>query len=190
MIEERKTDTTIFLMPVLDINRSKMELHKFMDSFLDDVSRDVHHEDSIYILFKPDNLEEFEEFLEQEKERYKEIVDDYDYIGGYVIVVYKFPKEFLPDMQLILEGKYSKTSNKFKNKFLQVIRIVDESGQRNEHPSLQWMIFKKADAIRESWAQDFEIYLDGESEVWSRPDMEREVLDIDKIRKKEEVNVQ
>lgn len=190
IIDDRKTDTTIFLVPVLGIERNKLDNHNFIDGFLDDVSRMVHHMNSIYILFKPNNMEEFQEFLEMEKERYPDIVDDYDYSGGYVVVVYKFPKDLLPDMQLILEGKYSQTSMDFKKRFAQVKKIVTESGLRRDAPSLQWMVFKKASAVREEWERVLDIRMEEEAEVWGMPDMAREILDMDLIRKKEDKHVQ
>jgi hypothetical protein len=39
--------------------------------------------------FKPDNLEKFKEILEGEYERTKDIIEDYDYADGFVVVVYK-----------------------------------------------------------------------------------------------------
>jgi hypothetical protein len=185
MIIDRKTDTTIFLLPVLGISRDKLEDNNFMDSFLDDVTKDAHYKECIYILFKPTDMAAFQDFLDTEKERYPEIIDDYDYAGGYVVVVYRFPEELVADMQLVLQGKYSETSMDFKKKFLQVRQIVTESGLRRDIPSLQWMVFKKAAVVREQWEKALDIVLDEDGEVWGVPDMKREVLDIEEIRKKE-----
>lgn len=185
IIEDRKTDTTIFLMPVLGINKDKMEEHIFIDAFLDDISKEPHYENSIYILFKPSDVDQFQEWLEVEKERYPEIVDDYDYAGGYVVIVYKFPAELVPDMQLVLEGKYSLTSMNFKKRFSQVKKIITESGLRRDAPSLQWMVFKKASSVREEWEKELDITLSPDDEVWGKPNMEREVLDIEQLKEKD-----
>lgn len=185
MIDDRKTDTTIFLMPVLGIDREKLDAHNFIDGFLDDVGRMVHHLNCIYILFRPDDVEKFEDFLEQEKERYPDIIDDYDYSGKYIVVVYKFPKNLLPDMNLILEGKYSETSLEFKKRFSQVKKIINDAGLRRDIPSLQWMVFKKSAAIREEWEKELDIVLNENDEVWGKPDMSKQILDIEEIMKKE-----
>jgi hypothetical protein len=189
MIKDRKTDTTIFLMPVLGIDRNKLEQHNFIDAFLDDVSKQPHYDNCIYILFKPENLEYFQEFLELEKERYNEIVDDYDYSGGYVVVVYKFPEEFTEDMQLVLNGKYSQTSEAFKSKFLKIKKIVTESGLRQDLISLQWLVFRKSNDIVQSWEEEYGITIEEGQEVWGIPDMDREILDIEKIRNNEQGNI-
>lgn len=185
MIDDRKTDTTIFLLPVLGIEREKLDSHEFIDSFLDDVSKQTHHINCIYILFRPPDISAFQYFLEEERERYKNIVDDYDYSGGYVVMVYKFPKELLGDMDLVLKGLYSQTSMEFKKKFAQVKKIVTDSGLKRDLPSLQWMVFKKAAAIREDWERVLDIKMDESDEVWGKPDMSKQLLDIEEIKKKE-----
>lgn len=187
MIENRKTDTTIFLMPVLGIDRNKLEEHNFIDAFLDDISKQIHYLNCIYILFKPESLEDFQNFLELEKERYPEILDDYDYSGGYVVVVYKFPDKFTGDMQLILNGKYSETSEAFKEKFLKVKKIITESGLHRDLVSLQWLVFKKSNDIVQSWKEEYDIDIEENQEVWGIPDMNREILDIEKIKQEKDV---
>lgn len=187
MTDDRKTDTTIFLMPVLGIDRDKLDVHNFIDAFLDDIGRQVHHMNCIYILFHPDDMEEFQYFVESEKERGNDIVDDYDYAGGYVVVVYRFPREFLMDMELILDGRYSETSMEFKKKFLQVKKIVTDTGLRRDIPSLQWLVFKKSDDVRMSWLEDFNVEIGEDQEVWGKPNMAREILDIEQIKNKEHV---
>lgn len=188
LTDDRKTDTTYFLMPVLGIKREYQDLHNFIDSFLDDIGKQQHYINCIYILYRPTDMDSFQDFLEIEKERYQDVIDDYDYAGGYVVVVYKFPKELIPDMNLILNGKYSETSLEFRKKFAQVKRVVAENGLRKDLPSFQWLVFKKSNDVRDSWAEEFGIIIEEGQEVWGVPDMNKQILDIEEIRKREETN--
>jgi hypothetical protein len=60
----------------------------------EDVSHDSVYEDCVYLLFKPHDMDLFRDFIDSEYERTDNIVEDYDYEGGYVVVVYKLDENF------------------------------------------------------------------------------------------------
>lgn len=170
--KDRKNCTTIFLLPGIGHHRQELLQYGFISAYLDDIEHEVHHEDCIYTLFKPDNMILFQEFLKVEY-RSSPVVEDYDYEGGYIVVVYKFPDKFMTEYNLCLEGKYSKFSSEYKKLFPD--KIKTEKGMTN---SLQHRIFNRTEDIKKYWEKKIGEKLPADMELWSSPDMSKEVLDI------------
>ena len=138
-----KTITSIFMVPTLKIPKEQLLKNNFINGYIKDLNRDVQYENAVYLLFKPKNLDKFREFLDEEYERTKSIIEDYDYPNGYVVVVYKLDESLFEDFKLIREGKYSKTSEDFKKLFPKYISVENERGKFKDHLSLQYRIFNK-----------------------------------------------
>lgn len=163
-----------FLLPLLKIGREKLMENGFIDSFLDDVNRERMEEGCfLYLLFQPSNLMRFGEFLEEQRKA-NNVVDDYDYENGFVVVVYKLDDRWVDDYQLFYEGKYSKFSDEFKNMFPKR-EIITVNGRRRDEITLQWSVFKKSKILIEQWKEEIDIDLSGE-ELWNKPDTSREIL--------------
>ena len=105
----RKTITTIFMVPTLKVPTNFLKDNGIINGYIKDVDRDAEYQNCIYLLFKPDDMDKFRNFLDSELERTNDIVEDYDYDGGYVVVVYKLNPKFEKDFVIVKEGKYSKT---------------------------------------------------------------------------------
>ena len=115
-MEIKKNITSIFMVPTLKVPKDALRGNGFINAYVKDARREDHYDECIYLLFKPENLDKFREFLDNEYERTKAVIEDYDYEDGYVVVVYQLNKEYIKDFQLIREGKYSKTSPSFQKK--------------------------------------------------------------------------
>ena len=87
-MELKKTITSIFMVPTLKIDRDKLKENGYLNGYMSDVRRDVQYKDAVYLLFQPSNLDRFREFLINESERTRQLIDDYDYEDGFVVVVY------------------------------------------------------------------------------------------------------
>ena len=177
----KKTITTIFVVPTLRINRDALKNHNFINGYTKDVRKDVQYENAVYLLFRPKKLEQFKYFLDEEYERTDQIVDDYDYEDGFVVLVYKLDESFKHDYALIKRGKYSHTSDKFKNIFPEKVPIV-KNGTKKEEPSLQYRIFIKSEDLREYWENKLAVDFKEDMEVWDGWNEENEVMDLDKIK--------
>ena len=103
----RKNITSIFMVPTLKIGKKKLNSNGFVNAYIKDSRRDVQYDECIYLLFHPEKLDAFREFLDEEYERTKSIVDEYDYENGFVVVVYKLDEQFKEDFQLIFNHHYS-----------------------------------------------------------------------------------
>lgn len=185
-MEIKKNITTIFMVPTLKVPKDALKSNGFMNAYIKDADRDDDYKDAIYLLFKPNDLDKFREFLEDEYERTKSIIEDYDYEDGYVVVVYQLNEKFKKDFELIKRGRYSKTSEDFQKLFPKTVTIYKHGLARDEI-SLQYRIFNRADDLIEFWEKklgvNLEIIAGGEFEVWEGWDDAREILQIDKIKK-------
>jgi hypothetical protein len=177
----KKTITSIFIVPTLKINRDKLRGNGFVNGYVSDCQREDQYEDCVYVVFKPDDIDKFRDFLQDEYERTLSIIEDYDYEDGIVVVVYQMNKEFQKDIELIKQGKYSKTSKSFQEIFPRIMKIKIEGMHRDEI-SLQYRIFNKTADMREYWENKIGVMLDDDMEVWTGWVEKNESLDIQKLK--------
>lgn len=170
----KKTCSTIFLLPAIGLYRKDILKYGFLSAYLKDKNREISYDKAIYLLYKPPAMDRFQEFLRKEYARTPLLIEDYDYVGGYVVSVYQFPEEFMEEYKLFLQGKYSKFRRQYRRLFPDY--IVTAEGEREV--SLQYHIFNKTSAIREYWESKVDQILDEDAEMWSKPDMTSEILDI------------
>jgi hypothetical protein len=183
-MELKKTITSIFMVPTLKINKDDFKNNGFLNGYLRDKRRHTQYKNAVYLLFKPDDFDVFREFLEREYERTKNVLDDYDYEDGFVIIVYKLDKKWSDDFLLIREGKYSQTSKQFQEVFPKVIKIMKKGLHRDEI-SLQHRIFKKTSDLKEYWENRLDMEFTEDMELWEGFDERLEILDLDKIKEEQ-----
>ena len=177
------TITSIFMVPTLKIDREELKTNGFINGYIRDAGKDVQYKNAVYLLFHPDNLDKFREFLDKEYERTKAVVDDYDYKDGYVVVVYELPSKFKRDFKLIMESMYSQTSKEFQALFPKIIKIK-KNGLHRDEISLQFRVFNKTADLIKFWEEKLGVEFDEDQEVWHAFDLEDETLDITKIKRK------
>jgi len=175
-MELKKTVSSTFFVPLLKIGKDNLVKAGYVNAYIRDDGRDVEYQECVYLLFKPENLIDFKQFLEDEYERTKNIIDDYDYGGGFVVLVYKLNPKFKKDLDLIREGKYSKTSKNFQSEYSKTIRISDGAHSWKEEVSIQFRIFNKTKDLREFWERELEVTFSDDQEVWYAFDEEKETL--------------
>src|SRR5690606_38338771 len=113
-----------FMVKPLNLGSETLNKIGFINAFIKELDYDCVYEDCVYLLFKPSDMDIFREFLTNEYDERGCVVDDYDYDGGYVVVVYKLDPKFKEDYDLIRQGLYSKTSIEFQNLFPKVMKVV------------------------------------------------------------------
>lgn len=176
--------TTMFLLAGIGLGRRNILKYGFISAFIDDKDHDPHYEDSIYVLFKPQEIEGFSQFMVMEIAK-PIFIEDYDYEGGYVVLVYKFPNEYLQEYKLFKDGKYSKFRKKYISLFPETIQF-EENGATITEYSLHFHIFNKTEAIKKLWERRLgdDIFSE-DMEMWSSPYLVpgKEILDIEYIKK-------
>jgi hypothetical protein len=181
-MEVKKTITSIFMVPTLGIQRDTLKGNGFINGYSKDGHRDVQYENAIYLLFKPDDLDKFRTFLDDEYERTKAVIDDYDYENGFVVVVYQLSDKFSRDFGFVRKGMYSKTTPEFQKMFPKVVKIK-YNGLNKEEISLQYRVFNKTEDLRKYWEDKFDMEFDEDWEVWDGFELDKETLHLDKIKK-------
>lgn len=173
------------MVPTLKVPKDALRSNGFINAYIKDNRREDQYKESVYLLFKPTDLDKFREFLDSEYERTKAVIEDYDYEDGYVVVVYQLNDKYKKDFNLIRQGKYSKTSVDFQKMFPKVVKIVKNSLHRDEI-SLQYRIFNKAEDLVSFWEEklgiDFKSIVGEDYEVWEGWNEEKEILELDKIK--------
>lgn len=205
------TDTSRFLLPALKLTQNELLKFGFIDCFLVDKHKTFINEKDIhlYLLFKPNTdkqqVIQLGGFLAREKEsqytrlttkieelteqdpKHNILLDEYDYEGGYIVLVLKFPEKFRSDYELFKIGKYSKFSDTFKDIFpphKKVTLINQTTGKEEiiEGNGLAYMIVTKNKKAKAYAEKKWGISIDEDNEYWRLPNIEkRETLDIEKI---------
>ena len=65
----KKTITSIFIVPTLSIPKEKLADNGYINGYIKDGKREIQYENAVYLLFKPENLDKFRDFLDDEYER-------------------------------------------------------------------------------------------------------------------------
>jgi hypothetical protein len=173
------------MVPTLNFPKDILKQNGFINGYVKDSGNEAQYDNSVYILFKPTDIDKFRKFLDDEYERTKNIIEDYDYEDGYVVVVYQLDDKYEKDYDLVRQGKYSKTSLDFQKLFPKFVTIVKE-GSKKEEMSLQTRVFKKTEDLVEFWEEKLGVNLKemfGEDyEVWDGWDESKEILEINKIK--------
>ena len=181
MSEIKKNITSIFMVPTLFIGRDNLIDNGFVNGYVCDLQKEFNYEDCVYVLFRPKDIMRFREFLQVEYDRTESIVEDYDYEGGYVVVVYKLKTKFKKDFDLIKQGKYSKTSQEFKDLFPKTITIMKGLLRRDEI-SLQYRVFYKTEDLKKYWEDKLGVDFTDDMELWQGFNEEHESLNLKTLK--------
>jgi hypothetical protein len=169
------------MVPTLGIDKDLLKDNGFINGYCRDGNRDIQYEGSVYVLFKPKSLDKFREFLDDEYERTKSIIDDYDYESGYIVVVYELNSKFKKDFGLVREGLYSRTSEQFQAVFPKIVKIK-RGGLHKDEISLQYRIFNKTEDLKKYWEDKLGVEFDEDWEVWDGFQIENETLNLNKLK--------
>jgi len=185
MKKGRLTNTTLFLVPVLGLDVDGLVVnHGFINGYMEDKEQDTSSPCPVFLLFRPDDLIEFQKFVDQEYKRTDNLVLDYDYDGGFVVLLYEFSEKFHKDYRRFIKGKYSKFSLAFTARLPAYEKNPD--GSISSEISLQRNIVLKIPDFVALLEEDFETEIPGE--CWSIPDKTTETLDIEKVSRKLKIN--
>jgi len=157
-----------------DIGCELRRKYGFINAFIGDTQHVNGLECPIYLLFRPPLSLVFQKFLEKEYETGM-LIEDYSYEGGYTVLLYEYPKEFQHDYQLVREGKYSKTSDIYKEVF--------PDKDPTDEPTIQHLVLHKDIRLKTYREDTLGITLSEEDELWSVFNEEEETLNIDKYKK-------
>ena len=171
------------MVPTLGIPKGALRLLGFINAYQQDMDRDMDYGEGkvIYLLFKPDDLEYFREFMDAEYDRTSNLIEDYDYPKGYVVLIYKLSNKWSRDFKLVKQGKYSKTSPSFQKLFPKVIKIM-KRGLHKDEISLQYRVFNRTPDLIEFWEKKLGMEWTDDMEVWNGWEESKEILNMMEIK--------
>jgi hypothetical protein len=161
---------------MFNIGRAKLDKHGFVNSYLFNGEEEVQIKNSLNLLFCPPDIEKFNDFIFQEKEKGAPIIDEKDYLGNNIIIVYKLPDKFQSDYDLLWEGKYSQMSEEFKKTIPGVVKYTDSRGYPVTNRTMQHMVFDRYAPLRKYWEEAFNQEMTEEQELWTIPTVESETF--------------
>lgn len=173
------TSTSLFIAPLL--GKKIVPLDEFVNAYIKDEVRGIDYNRGIYVLFKVSEKDKFEHFLESERTRGAKIIEEYDYPNNHIMVVYQYDKRFERDVELILSGKFSKTSSFYQSNISETFKAT-KLGVTKNIITFQHSIFKKLPEYVEYWQELYGLELTRNDEVWHHY-KEREVFDQLKFNK-------
>ena len=215
-VKENSNMTTRYFIQPFGFNYALLSKYGFINTYLGDIDREPASDGILlYFLFKPSmeqeksidrygkekiNESEYEllikkiEELEEKDPENRVYVEDYDYEGGYIILVLRLPKELEEDYEKFLNGEYSKFSEKFRKFFPKnaVYDILDANGALAKRPgkSYQYMVIHKEPELRHALEEHFGCTFEDDQELEGLWDEEKDYLDISKFYKNDGGNHQ
>lgn len=174
--------TNLFVVPILGIGREKLLKNGFEEAFIKDEIRELQYENAVFLLFHPSSWEDFNLFVEDQRDLNMGFVDEYHLPGGWAVLVYQYDKKWKKDIDIItLTGKYSKVSKEYKNL---IPKYMKEGAKDNDVESLtnQHLIFNKSEVCKDYWKKELDLDFGPDDEVWLWY-FEREILNMDSLKR-------
>jgi len=175
---DKITTSTLFFIRPLGFEVKKLKKIGFINAFLEDSSYNIKYENAIYLLFKIEEGKEieFDDFFNSVIEsNFPLLLDEYAVGEEHVMLVFEFPKEFLKDKELVLEGKYSKLSAEFKELFPDFVESIVDGILIRDY-SIYYRIFNKTEDLKTYIEETLGVKLEKDSEVWGIPNLEKEIF--------------
>lgn len=175
--------STIFLLQPLGLSRKKLGSLGFVNAYLQDKHCPLSYiGNMVFLLFKPGEEGSFRYFTDTERLRTPLFIDEYDYEGGYTVLVYEFPDALSGDFELFRQGKYSRFSEAFRATIGQELEVVIE-GVTYTQPTMQHAVITRLPEWKAILEEEWGVVIDSDQDLWKRPSNE-EVLDIYHLDKK------
>jgi len=174
--DKTKNNSSTFLLPALKLDKHILANHGFVNCYINDQDHDSSYKNCIYLLFnnkEGDLISSFDEIINYIELQHK-IIEVYDIEYAHTVIVVKFPSNFIKDLKLFKEGKYSKFSKEYKDIFPK--EKITNGVKEN---TLYYHIFNKTEWLKGWWAKRLGYEDEKEfspDEFWEYPQDCKEVL--------------
>lgn len=157
--------------------KKEMEQAGLVNLYLKDTKKQ-YDEPCIYALYRCNEIEA--KYLDKLTEKLADrIIDVYGYDNEYVVQVYRIPTELVSDYLLILEGRYSELSQAYKDAVDKGTKTGNWIYDKKDGRNLALLICDKDPMVKqliESDEHGYGIELPEGSEVWEKPNMDKETI--------------
>lgn len=132
-----------------------------------------------YISFNGKVIVELDQIPELEYWDHPQYVTDFEQ-DGHLYIVYLLPASYNKELALFLEGRYSEYEKGSKSLIYRQSGLdfnKSVGGTISTHPLL--LVLAKHDNLRKLLEDTLEVVLPSNGELWEKPDINKEVMDID-----------
>lgn len=165
------TNTTRFLLPGLGVDLKHVMELGFENSYLNDEDHEPKHKYAVYLLFKVKDNEMLGRFMLVHE---MNIIDEYDPVEGYTILVFRFPERWSRVYDLFIQGKYSK----FPVEYLKYFPTAPNTEWKSVGltKSLSLSVCTKAKELKDFQEKSIGISIPEDMELWDIPNYKEETL--------------
>jgi hypothetical protein len=176
----KKNKTTLFLLPLLELNYSEIIENGFVNAYLGDDGYEIICDNHMFLLFNPHKFTiQFEAFAEKLRQHpcFSLEYDCPDNKYGKVMFVFGIPPEYNHVVANIKKGEYSKVDKRYVNKFFP--KFIDGK------VSIRWKVFYKDPSLKAFWEEKLSnerspVRIDNSAELWDKPDACDEIINFNK----------
>lgn len=165
MVENTKT--TDFLLPILDIKYSDLEAAGFENAYIGHQQELDETGNNLYLKFK--NKVSPTRAYSLNSNKFSHTLDE-DLVAVYTLTNEEKDKIVAP----FLEGKYSKLDEDYVKKNYAPKVIING----REYRDYCYDIITRSTDLREYWEDRLNVSLGDDAEVWSKPILENEILEV------------
>jgi len=172
--------STLFLLkPITGIGVGQFCEFGLVNSYLEDVDNDIYVGDYLLVLLKPNDYDFLEILIDNQDRENINFVGEYDYEGGWVVLVYSIPEKWKEDFTKFKDGRYSALSEDFKSQHDKHVII-----NMRKKETIQYLVFYKDTKFKKDVEEYFDVVFSEEDELWEKPLTVKETLNISKIKEK------
>lgn len=191
--------STIFLLNPLGLDKKRLDKIGFVETYLGDEFCQIEYKNPVFLLFKPENIGNFQVFVENEYDRInrftgtKDLKADYDRKEGEVMLVYEFP--FDKDYEKFKAGKYSEFSAEVLRTYPRTLksstgaeilglpyRIITKDKESesilNSIYGENFLVQQPIIALKDLLEERYDVEFTADMELWTLPNLEKETLKI------------
>ena len=178
--QEKFNKITVFLTKfIFGDNFDMLRKVGFVDSYTSDPSimsilTLSENQRLLFLLFKNNkmNLTQINKVVKDLAVVPVDTVFSYELVNDYAIIVIDFPEKYTVDYDNIVNGKYSKLTDSFKDKFPISREVFNSKKERiGKEYTIYYHIFNKTDWLKNFWMERLHlIELDDKLELWQKPD--------------------
>ena len=164
-----------FILPSLGIRMSELEEQGLLvNSYLFNTHLDIDLTNCCFLKLHFREYTEVNTKIDRRLRNNKQFRSTYNQNINDVIYIFIFPDKFLPDIQLIIAGRYSQVGEEYKETFFQMWHTNQEG---DKSPTFYNQVFNKDEDLRRWQENEYGIDLSDAPEYFSRIDIEKETLE-------------
>lgn len=173
----RITRSTLYLLPAFGFDQKELLNLGFINCFIADSEETIPQDKQpVYFLFKVPKDKDLL-FGEFELRNQEHILDSYDSVNGYLVLILKFPERFASDYKHFLDSKITRFSNSYKKLFKRELGPVERKYTvSSSTKSVAWAVINRDPDIIKFREEMFDVVFEPDMELIPLLDIPKETI--------------